>query len=118
MTKPWPAIVAHYEQCTDGEASLQALLALSRHIADSPMASRLYAWTSLWDLCIAQTEVSYPYDGPYLRVSPLFNGHIELRYLDTPEKDGQWHRVVPAGDALARLLKFFNELHWFSGEVA
>jgi hypothetical protein len=91
------------------------MLELSRHIAHSSMASGLYAWTSMWDLCIAQTEVSYPYDGPYLRVSPLFDGRIELRYLDTPEKEKQWHRVVPAKDAMARLLRFFNDLHWFAG---
>lgn len=52
----------------------------------------------MFDLCIVQTEVSYPDDGPCpsLRVSPISEHQIEFRYIDTHDKAKQWHRTVEA----------------------
>ena len=69
----------------------------------------------MYDLCITQTVVYYPYDGPFLRVKPLFDGQIEFRYIDTPNKSQQWHRTVPASEAISRLESFLSQLHWFYG---
>ena len=51
----------------------------------------------MFDLCITQTEVWRPYDGPYLRVKPLFNGQIEFRYK--PVSEDLWARglYLPSG---------------------
>ena len=68
----------------------------------------------MFDLCITQTAVSYPYDGPYLRVKPLLNGMVEFRYLDTLVQDQQWQRTVAASETVARLRGFLAQLHWFA----
>jgi hypothetical protein len=76
------------------------------------------------DLCVVQQEVSYPYHGPYLRISPLPEGHalpdgqLEFRYIDTHISDRQWSRIVPSSAAFARLEKFLDQLHWFAKEEA
>ncbi len=68
----------------------------------------------MYDLCITQTVVTYPYSGPYLRVSPKQDGHIEFRYIDTMQTENQWHRSVAPEEAIPRLLKFLDQLRWFS----
>jgi hypothetical protein len=86
---------------------------LVREIESSPYGDGLFGWTSLNELCIAQTPVTYPYDGPYLLISPIDNGQLEFRYVDTPIKENQWHRVVDGADGFARLSRFIQQLHWF-----
>jgi len=48
--------------------------------------------------------------------SPLPDGRVEFRYLDTRDHEKQWHRTVDAKDALPRMLSFLGQLHWFSVE--
>ena len=69
------------------------------------------------DLCVAQAPVTYPYDGPYLRLSPLSDDRIELRYVDTAYTAKQWRRTAEAEDVRQRLLKFLDELRWFAPEM-
>jgi hypothetical protein len=88
--------------------------ALARHIQETELSSGLFGWTSMFDLCITQTEVSYPYYGPYLRVSPQPEGMVELRYIDTPVEAKQWQRTVPAEAAISTLREFLHQLHWFA----
>lgn len=117
MTEPWTKIVERYKDLSGDDLSLKALLALSEHIANGPLARGLFAWVSMFDLCITQTEVTYPYDGPHLRVSPTRDGFVEFRYVDTWQTDKQWHGEVPGHDAIAQLLKFLEWLRWFPPEV-
>ena len=91
-----------------------AMKTLVKQIRGSRYENGIFAWTSMYDLCIVQTEVEYPYDGPYLRVSPQQNGKVEFRYVDTLKKKNQWVRLVSAGDAFDRLRRFFDDLHWFT----
>jgi hypothetical protein len=113
MTRPWPSIVHQYDEYSNPDSSIIGVASLVNHIHESELSAGLFAWTSMFDLCITQTEVAYPYNGPYLRVKPLFNGQIEFRYLDTPDESKQWHRTVPAGEAVPRLRHFLAQLHWF-----
>ncbi len=117
MTKPWPEIIARYDDHKGAERSIRTLGTLARRIGESPLATGLFAWTSMFDLCIVQTEVTHPYDGPFLRLSPNSEDQIELRYVDTLNKGKQWHRTVDAEHAFARLIKFLDELRWFPSEV-
>lgn len=117
MTKPWPQIVALYKEYTGEDVSMAALLALSEYIADGPLSQGLFAWTSMFDLCITQTEVSYPYNGPYLRVSPMRVGLVEFRYIDTMQTDKQWHREVPGHEVTSQLSKFLAQIHWFPSDI-
>lgn len=117
MDKPWTNIVAQYAEYAERGPAMLAMLALTQRIANSPLAQGLHAWTSMFDLCITQTEVTYPYNGPYLKVSPLPDGRVEFRYLDTQEKDKQWHRTVEATETVPRLLKFLAQLRWFPSEL-
>ncbi len=116
MNQPWPKIVVRYEQYTGNDSAIQAMLVLAKRIANGPLSKGLYAWTSMFDLCVTQTEVTYPYDGPYLRVSPLRDGRVEFRYFDTWEKEKQWHRTVESSDVVPCLLSFLGQLHWFPAE--
>ena len=68
MTQPWPQIVARYEEYKGAARPIRALAGLTRLISGSQLAKGLLAWTSMFDLCITQTPVSYPYDGPLLRI--------------------------------------------------
>lgn len=70
----------------------------------------------MFDLCITQNEVTYPYNGPYPKVSPLANGAIEFRYVDTYQINDQWHRLIESKDAIPRLISFLEQLHWFPPE--
>jgi hypothetical protein len=90
------------------------MLALVQAIEASRYASGLYAWQSMHDLCIVQTPVNYPYDGPYLRISPLVGGKLEFRYFDTFKKDHQWHRTVEGSEGFDRLERFIDQIHWFT----
>lgn len=117
MNKPWPDIVARYQEYEGDDIAIQGLITLTQRISDSHLSQGLYAWTSMFDLCITQTEVKYPYNGPYLCVSPKQDGHIEFRYIDTMQTEKQWHRTVATEDAIPCLLKFLNQLCWFSTET-
>lgn len=120
MTRSWLNIREYYDDlCEKGPEKdqslpIRAMLTLVEAIENSQYAFGLYAWTSMFDLCIVQAEVSYPYDGPYLRVSPLPEGKIEFRFVDSYYKEKQWRRVVEAKDAFQRLEIFLDQLHWFN----
>ena len=113
MTKPWPEIVNHYDAVGDDSRSIQALATVARRIAETALSGGLFGWTSMLDLCVVQTEVSYPYNGPLLRISPVSNDQLEFRYEDTSDKAKQWHRTVDADEAIPRMLRFLDQLRWF-----
>jgi hypothetical protein len=117
VIRPWPEIIEHYESYARDHRSIQGIAGLARFIGDSPLARGLFAWTSMNDLCIVQTEVGYPYDEPMLVVSPTAGNQIEFRYVDTPDKTKQWHRIVEPDEAIARLLSFLDQLRWVPADV-
>jgi len=116
MTEDWTSIVARYAEAPTSDASINGVAALARHIRETSLSSGLFGWTSMFDLCITQTEALNPHDGPYLRISPLPDGMVEFRYLDTRIAEQQWQRTVPAAECVARLRGFLAQLHWF-GEL-
>jgi len=116
MTRPWEEIRRHYQELVDEGMELHAMLELVKKILSSSYVKGLFAWTSMHDLCIVQQEATYPYEGPYLRISPLFNGKIEFRYIDTAVKDKQWKKIVNENDAFSQLESFIEQLHWFVKE--
>jgi hypothetical protein len=109
MTRPWGEIQHWY-----ANTKMPEMAALVDSVVASSYASGLFAWTSMWNLNIAQTPVEHPYTGPHLSIMPLGNGRVELRYVDTRRWDEQWHRTVTYADAFARLERFFKELNWFT----
>jgi hypothetical protein len=120
MVRPWATIRSFYADLVSSSRLVErglpvdSMLELVQAIEVSHYASGLYAWTSMHDLCIVQTPVSYPYDGPFLRVSPLIGGKLEFRYIDTFKKDRQWHRTVEGSKGFSRFERFIDELHWFT----
>ena len=117
MTRPWAEIVSWYRECVDAGIPLKGMLRLVEQIEASLYIRALHAWTSMHDLCVAQELRSHgPYDGPYLRISPLFDGTIDFRYIDTYIESRQWQRVVKEDDAFQRLERFIDQLHWFAQE--
>jgi hypothetical protein len=120
MIRPWPSIVAYFQKLRsaidhDGyRVALAGIEQLASFVADGPLGAALFGWTSMHDLCIQQTNTA-PYNGPYLRVSPLHSGMIAFRYLDTAIEARQWHRVVPPEGAVGRFTTFLDQLHWVAG---
>jgi hypothetical protein len=114
VIKAWGDIGGHYGALG---ASGEGMLRFVEAIRSSPYASTLYAWTSVNDLCIAQVPGSHPYNSPYLRVSPVGDGTIEFRYVDTNFVSKQWHRRVNDDDAFRRLELFLDQLHWVGREA-
>lgn len=116
MICPWDAIRTRFADGPDN-SSFQAMHQLVGEIESSRYKEGLFGWTSANDLCIVQTPVTYPYDGPYLRISPRANGQLEFRYIDTPLKDKQWHRIVDGSAGFDRLERFLEQLHWFGNDL-
>lgn len=115
MIRPWEEIRQEYERRSESLPALRAMTELVENIQNSRL-SRLYAWMSMHDLYVVQQPVSYPYDGPRLLISPRFDGTIELRFIDTPNKKKQWRRDVPEHLAFERVERFTDELRWFPRE--
>lgn len=122
MTEPWPAILAtiRSRDTTSLPSAFRRALggveSLAASIAEGPLASDLFGWTSMFDLCIQQTDTA-PYATAYLRVSPLPSGLVEFRYVDTGKRERQWHREVPADAAVVRLDAFLRLLHWIAAPL-
>jgi len=116
MTKPWSEVRARYARLVHEGVPLASMLELVSRIEKSRYAKGLFASTSMHDLCIVQMPVTNPHDAAYLRVSPLSDGQLEFRYIDTYIKDRQWHRTVAGADGFSRLERFIGQLHWFPPE--
>jgi hypothetical protein len=112
LIKPWPAIVERYEQSSSDQGSMQAMLALTRYIAGSDISGRLHGWVSQFDLCIVDSEVTFPYLGPHLRVCPMPVNQIELRYINPQDKDAQWHLGSDLGDVVPNFIAALERLQW------
>ena len=117
MIRPWREIADFYDRYGDERPSMRALGVLARQINNGVLASGLFAWTSMNDLCVVQTKATYPYYGPVLRLSPVGVDEVELRYEDSDDRTKQWHRIVAADQAFTRLVKFLDELRWFPSAV-
>jgi hypothetical protein len=110
----WPQVRAEYEERAKTWPPAQELLNFIKHIETTKLARGLYGWPSMMDLCISQSPILPPMEGPHLRISPRGDGKLEFRYIDTAIETRQWHRIVHASDAIPRLEKFLQQLHWFS----
>jgi hypothetical protein len=116
---PWATIAERYrfrrgDRLSDlfGEA-LGSIESLADTIATGPLSSVLFGWTSMFDLCVQQTD-AFPGSGPYLKVSPLPSGWVEFRYVDTAIRSRQWHREVPPEAVIPRFRGFLEQLHWLA----
>ena|SRR5277367_509674 len=124
MLKAWPEIIAHYESELVADPSGEELKlafssigALAKQIDRTGLGQRLFGWVSMHDLCVQQMNRP-PYTCAYLRIAPLRSGHVDFRYIDTPIKELQWHRTVPAADTMRRFKGFLNQLKWVDCESA
>lgn len=112
----WPSIDSHFASASD-QTRVNGVRELARELGASAYGSRLFVWTSMFDLCIAQ--VGSPNDGgsrytrPYLRVRQLDDGRLEFRYHDTAIETRQWSRLELPADGFSRLESFFRQLNWF-----
>ena len=113
----WKDIAAYYRDLVDRGVQIQGMLHLTEQIESSRYAGGVFGKTSMHDLCIMQTAIGGFPEGPYLRISPRFDGTIEFRYVDTYVRTKQWHRVVKDDEAFGRLVGFFDQLHWFAKPV-
>jgi len=115
VPKPWKDIAAFYRDLVDRGMQIQGMLHLTQQIEASHYAAGVFGETSMHDICVMQTDGAF-WEGPYLRISPRFDGTVEFRYIDTHVSARQWHRIVKDDDAFARLVGFFDQLHWFASE--
>ncbi len=110
MTRSWNKLSEHYRG--RNEESLVALGDLCQKIDDGYFSAVVYGWSSMWDLCIVQNKVAYPYDGPYLKISPTSENELEFRYVDTNMEAKQWFRVYAAAEYEEAFNSFIEKLHW------
>ena len=111
-TQSWSDIRDRYQGLGNDSKMGKDMLRLVEHVSNSPVAEGLHVWTSMFDLCITQTQQS-PYDDvPYLRISHKEHGKIEFRYMDTYKNDKQWFREVDAKYSTDRFDKFIDQIHW------
>jgi hypothetical protein len=114
LENSWPSVVEHYLSYDGESPAVHALGELAAHIANSAIAQGLFAWTSVYDLCIAQKPNSQPYACAYLRIGVLTNGQVEFRFFDNPLKGQQWTRIEPPDRVKERLYDFLRQLCWIS----
>jgi len=114
VPKPWNEITEFYRDLVERGMQIQGMLQLAERIEESRYVAGIFGETSMHDLCVMQTPEGAFWQGPYLRISPRFDGTIEFRYIDTQVIARQWNRIVNEGDAFARLIAFFDQLHWFA----
>jgi hypothetical protein len=108
----WGEIKDRYLEVKASAPWANDMIALVDHIASSQFAIGLFPWTSMFDLCIAQSSSSYSDSVPFLRISPTRDGKIEFRYFDTFIRERQWSRVVESQYAKEQFDKFVEQLHW------
>jgi hypothetical protein len=123
MRQSWDDIVAKYRELREtwtgpAQEAAAGIEHVATLIADGPLRSILFGWTSMHDLCIQQTDVP-PNSGPHLRIIPensmlstRYSGMVELRYVDTMARDRQWARVVSPGHAPGIFVRFLTHLRW------
>jgi len=116
MTRPWPEIAAFYRDFS--QPSCQAVADLCEYIAARAIRSGLHGWTSMRQLGIVQRPVTYPYDGPYLRIEPFVtrsdDHDVEFRMIDTHVSERQWSRRETAGRVIERFKQTMRQLNWFT----
>jgi hypothetical protein len=98
-------------------SAVGGIAAVAAFIADAPLNWGLHGWTSMHDLCIQQTSAT-PFNGPYLRLSPLQSGLVEFRFIDTGIKNRQWSRTVSPDQSVGRFQKLLKQLHWVTATHA
>ena len=109
----WKSVLTFFDERAADNAILEPMRALAHELANTTYAAALHPWTSMHDLCISQTEPTYPQDSPYLRISLASPFEMEFRYIDTGDPQRQWHRTESPARAIARLEGFFDQLNWF-----
>lgn len=114
MTESWADILTRYNGLVAAGWSVGSMVQLVEKISSSRYAEGLFAWSSMQDLCIVQTRVEYPYNGPFLRITPIENDKLEFRYEDNQLRDKQWHRTVAGSEGFGRLERFIEQLKWFT----
>lgn len=88
------------------------MIKLVNHIADSDLGPVLYAWTSMHELCIAQTPTSEAQFGPYVKFKPKAESEIELSLVNTYITERQWRRVAHASEVIPRYEALLDQLRW------
>jgi hypothetical protein len=105
---PWTSVLTFFDERAAGNAFFEPMRTLAHELANSTYAAALHPWTSMHDLCISQTEPTYPHDIPHLRISLRSPSEMEFRYIDTGDPQRQWRRTESPTRAIARLESFFG----------
>jgi len=117
MIRSWPEIDRFYDdlcvRLPNGpfRRAVQAINGLSRHIGEGPLASSLFGWTTMHDLCIQQTDAE-PRSGPFLQLGPQPDGEVEFRFHDTAIAARQWSRRASPEGVIERFEAFLIQLRW------
>ncbi|HIC81874.1 MAG TPA: hypothetical protein EYH07_17545 [Kiloniellaceae bacterium] len=114
---PWPDVVEHYREPVEdkGQDSFAPMLELARVIVKSPYAAGLVAYTSVWDLIIAQSEANFWY-GPYLRIEldPWKTKRFTFTYSERLDSRDPWSRTAAADEGFDVLERFLlKRARWF-----
>lgn len=118
-TEPWHEITEFYRSLAKENPVFQPMIRLAEQIEESRYAHGLYAWTSMYTLCIAQTPEP-DLDREVLRIS--LDTHRSALVLDFQEtastlpKYQHWVRRCPPNEGFSRLERFLQLKKWFVDE--
>lgn len=112
MTRSWSSIREFYESLVVHGLRFDAMIELIRKIEASSYSTGVFAWTSMHTLCVVQTAVFHPYDGPVLYITPALDGDLEFRYFANRWQRAEWCRTAREGAGFELLMNFMDQLRW------
>ncbi len=105
----WQQIAARFDDFPH-TAALAALRDLALRIDDSPWQAVLKGHTGVTELCIGRSN---DHDDPaFIRITPIRQSHLEIRYVDSCIVRRQWYRIIPADTIWPVLLSCLERRDW------
>lgn len=116
MHKAWPEITEFYKQLASDHPSLMPMANLIKEIRNIHGIERLYAWTSVSNLCMAQTLPTCPFRGSYFEIVPT-QDKVEIRYVDPMRPGSESCRQKKYSEAACCLRRALTDVGWFPRQI-
>ena len=109
-TSPWSDIEQHYLDCFGGQHS--NLLELVRHIKNSDLSKRLFAFTSMDKLVISIYEDLGTFVEALHIIFDIQSDKWYFKYYAQPFKDPEFVRTYSADTGIEKFDNFIKMINW------
>ncbi|HEU4454912.1 MAG TPA: hypothetical protein VFR81_17750 [Longimicrobium sp.] len=110
-SRPWAEIAADYREMKWGAPMAE----LVEHIAASPYAELIHAFTSAHTLYVGQTPV-LDWQVQVLRIEPDLRGgeiaRLLFEFIEHPDVERRWKRECAPEDGIATFERFLRAQRW------